>query len=145
ALALAASDAPIRHVVRAPGAYLCPKADGRLVVGATETPHDASLEPSSSGVESLKAAAARAAPILGRLEELGRWAGLRPATPDAAPILGRNAAGPLGLVYALGHYRNGVLLAPATADLLASLILKSGEALEFAAFSPDRFAAGLNH
>ncbi|MEQ8748513.1 MAG: glycine oxidase ThiO [Amphiplicatus sp.] len=142
ALALAALDAPIRHVVRAPGAYLCPKADGRLVVGATEAPHDASLEPTSTGVESLKAAAARAAPILGRLDELGRWAGLRPATPDAAPILGRSAKAPSGLVHALGHYRNGVLLAPATADLLASLILKDAQAPELAVFSPDRFTGG---
>ena len=142
ALALAAPDAPIRHVVRAPGAYLCPKADGRLVVGATEAPHDASLEPTSTGVESLKAAAARAAPILGRLDELGRWAGLRPATPDAAPILGRSAKAPSGLVHALGHYRNGVLLAPATADLLASLILKDAQAPELAVFSPDRFTGG---
>ncbi len=144
AFALAAPDRPIRHVVRAPGAYLCPKADGRLVVGATEVPHDATLEPSSSGVESLKAAAARAAPVLGSLEERSRWAGLRPATPDAAPILGRRKEGSAGLIYALGHYRNGVLLAPATADLLAALILTGADAPELAVFSPDRFAA-LNH
>ncbi|MEE2692866.1 MAG: glycine oxidase ThiO [Pseudomonadota bacterium] len=137
--ALSAPDGPIRHVVRAPGAYLCPKADGRLVVGATEIPRDASLDPTPSGIAGLRGAAERAAPSLARLAETERWAGLRPATPDAAPILGWAAGRESGLVYALGHYRNGVLLAPATAALLAGLIVNGAETSELADFAPARF------
>lgn len=152
AVALSARDSPIRRVVRAPGAYLCPKADGRLVVGATEIPHDTTPEPGEAAIARLRAAASRAAPVLERFEEHSRWAGLRPATPDGAPILGVSARGPSWLVHALGHYRNGVLHAPATADLLARLILNGTGAAELEAFSPDRFASaresagqGVNH
>lgn len=141
AVALSAQETPIRRVVRAPGAYLCPKADGRLVIGATEIPHDASPEPGEAGIARLCAAASRAAPILERLEEHSRWAGLRPATPDGAPILGAPARAPSWLIHALGHYRNGVLHAPATADLLARLILSGARAAELEVFSPDRFPA----
>ncbi|HPE33152.1 MAG TPA: FAD-dependent oxidoreductase, partial [Parvularculaceae bacterium] len=71
--------------------------------------------------------------------ELERWAGLRPGTPDGAPILGRPAESPEGLFLALGHYRNGVLLAPETAEKLTSLILEGENASALGAFSPGRF------
>ncbi|MEZ5981989.1 MAG: FAD-dependent oxidoreductase [Parvularculaceae bacterium] len=127
------------RVVRTKHAYLCPKAGGRLVIGATEAPHEASLDPSSSRVEALKRAAIDAAPALSSCTELERWAGLRPGTPDGAPILGRPAESPEGLFLALGHYRNGVLLAPETAEKLTSLILEGENASALGAFSLDRF------
>jgi glycine oxidase len=126
-------------VARAPGAYLCPKADGRLVIGATEVEGDETLEPSPSAIEILKCNAARAFPPAASFPEVERWAGLRPATPDGAPILGRDPRGPEHLFLALGHYRNGVLLAPESAEVLARLILGGEESPFLAAFRPDRF------
>jgi glycine oxidase len=139
AVALSMRNPLVTRVVRGPGAYLCPKSQGRLVIGATEVPHDETLEPSAPAIDALRRAAAVAAPAVASLAEEERWAGLRPATPDAAPILGTDPRGPEGLVFALGHYRNGVLLAPETAALLAPLIMVGKEAPELDAFRPDRF------
>jgi glycine oxidase len=140
AVALATNDFAMRSVVRAPGAYLCPKSDGRLVIGATETPHDSSLRPTEAGVASLRRQAAVAAPGVERLRELERWAGLRPATTDGAPVIGRDPRGPASLYFALGHYRNGILWAPETARMLASWILDGQSGDVAAAFRPERFA-----
>ncbi len=138
ALALRRIASAPRHVIRTRNAYLCPKADGRIIVGATEITGDRSLAPDGVRIDALKAGAVRAAPALARAAEIERWAGLRPATADGLPVIGPAPEGPSGLFYALGHYRNGVLLAPATADALARLIV-SGEADEdIAAFSPSR-------
>ncbi|HXI86451.1 MAG TPA: FAD-dependent oxidoreductase, partial [Parvularculaceae bacterium] len=139
AVALWAGDDNLRLVVRAPGAYLCPKADGRLVVGATEIAGETSLDPSPAAIDGLKQAGAAAFPASAGFLEAERWAGLRPATPDAAPILGLVPAGPDGLFFALGHYRNGVLLAPETAAALAPLILRGEHCAGLAAFSAARF------
>lgn len=139
AVALGAGASPVRRVVRAPGAYLCPKADGRLIIGATETPHDASLDPSPDAIAGLVAAGARALPPVARMPEIERWAGSRPGTPDGAPLLGEHPEGPARLWFALGHYRNGVLLAPETADILASAMLDGAKPAALADFRPDRF------
>jgi len=96
------------HVIRGRDVYLCPKADGRLVIGATEIPHDETLDVSEVSIKGLKTCAATLAPALSTLPEVGRWSGLRPGTPDGAPVLGRDARRPEGLIYALGHYRNGI-------------------------------------
>lgn len=127
------------RVIRSAGAYLCPKADGRVFVGATELPGETGLDVRADAIDALAAAAAKAAPAMRGARELSRWAGLRPATADGAPIIGSSATTGDRLFYALGHYRNGVLLAPATAAALAALIL--GGAPAPAAFSPDRFAS----
>lgn len=137
ALALARAGAAPARVIRTRSAYLCPKADGRLVVGASEIAGDASLTPDAARIDRLKRGALRAVPALAASAEIERWAGLRPATADALPIIGPAPAGPEGLFYALGHYRNGVLLAPATADAIHRLIAQ-GQAAP-AAFSPARF------
>jgi glycine oxidase len=137
ALSLAqGSGAPCR-VIRTRSAYLCPKADGRLIVGATEIERDRSLTTDGARIAALKAGACRAAPALAGAREIERWAGLRPATADALPIIGPAPEGPRGLLYALGHYRNGVLLAPATADAIAETIAGGGSAPM--AFSAARF------
>ncbi|MEQ1931279.1 MAG: glycine oxidase ThiO [Parvularculaceae bacterium] len=140
ALALKCDGLGPKCVVRAPGAYICPKADGRLVIGATAVPHETSLDPSPEAIEILKAAAIAAAPSIRDCPELERWAGLRPATPDGAPVLGADSRGPANLYFAVGHYRNGVLLAPETAALLAPAIL-SGKPLRTNPFRPERFAS----
>ena len=139
ALAAARIGGSNSRVVRTKRAYLCPKADGRIIIGATETPGDWSLNPDADRVAALKAGARAAIPSLEHAPEIDRWAGLRPATRDGAPIIGDAPEGPDGLFLALGHYRNGVLLAPATADALAGRLVEGRLPLTAAAFSAARF------
>ncbi|MDZ7627100.1 MAG: glycine oxidase ThiO [Parvularculaceae bacterium] len=141
AVALATGEGAPAHVIRTRSAYLCPKADGRVIVGATQRPHDRSLTTDAERIDALKSGAARAAPALTAAAEIERWAGLRPATADGSPVIGPAPEGPAGLFHALGHYRNGVLLAPATAAALMNLILKGEGAKDLAAFSAGRFRA----
>lgn len=139
AFSVRAAENQLTSIVRGPGAYLCPKADGRIVIGATEAPHARTFDAAPEAIGRLRAAAAAIAPFIRDCPELERWAGLRPATPDAAPILGRDPKGPDNLFLALGHYRNGVLLAPETAALVAAEILTGRPARALAPFRPDRF------
>jgi glycine oxidase len=143
ALALKCDSLPVKCVIRAPGAYICPKSDGRIVIGATSVPHEASLTPSSDAIDQLKAAAIAAVPSIKDCPELERWAGLRPATADGAPVLGAHPKGPANLYFAVGHYRNGVLLAPETAELLASAILSGKPLRALSPFRPNRFPAAI--
>lgn len=126
ALALASGAGAPARVIRTRSAYLCPKADGRIIAGATEIERDRSLTTDSARIGALTAGAVRAAPALAGAREIERWAGLRPATADGLPIIGPAPEGPKGLLCALGHYRNGVLLAPATADALLMMIAQAG-------------------
>lgn len=129
---------PMR-VIRTARAYLCPKSDGRIVIGASEIKGDWSLNTDERRVEALRAGAVAAVPMLEDAREISRWAGLRPATADGAPIIGRAGEGPEGLIHALGHYRNGILLAPATADAIVRLVVDGREEPSIAAFSAARF------
>ncbi|MEK7266783.1 MAG: glycine oxidase ThiO [Pseudomonadota bacterium] len=139
ALAIERISGSPKRVIRTSKAYLCPKADGRIVIGATEVPDDWSLNTDERRVGNLRAGAMAVIPALEDAPEISRWAGLRPATCDGAPIIGPAPEGPDGLHYALGHYRNGVLLAPATADALAASIQKGRLSPTITAFSAARF------
>lgn len=136
ATAVQIEEGSLVRVIRAPGAYLCPKAGGRLVIGASEEHgrSDYAVEPKA--IERLKAGGARAAPMLAGARELERWSGLRPGTPDGAPILGMTGE---GLYLALGHYRNGVLHAPASAADMAAFILEGETNADLESFNPSRF------
>jgi glycine oxidase len=129
----------LSHVVWAPGAYLVPRRDGRLLVGATveEKGYDAAL--TAGGVLTLLEAAWRAVPAIEELPIDEMWVGHRPGSRDDAPILG---AGPLdGLIYATGHHRNGILLAPITADAIARLALDGVADAAIRPFGIERFGA----
>lgn len=139
ATAVAMKEGLFTRVIRAPGAYLCPKAEGRLVIGATEEKGREDLTVAPAAVAALRASAAQAVPALDGAAELERWAGLRPGTPDGAPILGPDAA---GRHLALGHYRNGVLHAPVAAAAMAALMLGRRSPVDIGAFGPERFTAG---
>ena len=132
------SAAPLlSHVVWAPGAYLVPRRDGRLLVGATveEKGYDTSL--TAGGILTLLEAAWRAVPAIEELAVDEMWVGHRPGSRDDAPILG---AGPIdGLIYATGHHRNGILLAPITADAMARLILDGVVEAVIRPFGIERF------
>lgn len=119
--------------------YIVPRDDGRLVVGATVEEMGFDVTVTAGGVYELLREAYRALPDVAELELVEATAGLRPGTPDNAPLIG---PGPIeGLVYASGHFRNGILLAPATADAVAAMLCGAGPGDEVTAFSPARFAA----
>jgi glycine oxidase len=130
----------INHVLWAPGVYLVPRLDGRLVVGATveEKGFDTTL--TAGGLLTLLEAAWRTVPSIEELPIDEMWVGHRPGSRDDAPILG---PGPVeGLVYATGHHRNGILLAPVTADAIARLVLEGEMELAIRPFGVERFALG---
>ena len=127
----------LNHVLWAPGAYLVPRRDGRLIVGATveEKGYDTSL--TAGGMLTLLEAAWRVVPAVEELPIDEMWVGHRPGSRDDAPILG---AGPLdGLIYATGHHRNGILLAPITADAIARLVLDGVAEPVIRPFGIERF------
>ncbi len=121
ALKMDAAAPLLDHVLWAPGAYLVPRRDGRLIVGGTVEEKGFDETITAGGMLTLLEAAWRAVPAVEELPIAEIWVGHRPGSRDDAPILGR---GPLeGLFYATGHHRNGILLAPVTADAMARLIL----------------------
>lgn len=126
------------HVVRTEEMYLVPRAGGGMVLGGTveERGFDRSL--TAGAVFELLRAAAEAMPGVRELEIVEAGAGLRPGTPDNGPLIGRTSVD--GLVAATGHFRNGILLAPVTADAVAAVL--AGEELPAVAapFTPARFA-----
>ena len=137
ALRMDASAPLLSHVLWAPGAYLVPRRDGRLIVGATVEEKGFDETITAGGLLTLLEAAWRAVPAVEELPVEEVWVGHRPGSPDDAPILGH---GPLeGLFYATGHHRNGILLAPMTADAMARLILDDTVAPAIRPFGLERF------
>jgi glycine oxidase len=129
----------LTHQLWAPGVYLVPRLDGRLLVGATveEKGFDASL---TAGAQlSLLDAAWRALPAIEELAIEETWAGFRPGSRDDAPVLGYSPVE--GLVYATGHYRNGILLTPITAEAITSLILDGKMEPVVQPFGLERFGS----
>jgi glycine oxidase len=129
----------VRGVVRGSSVYLVPRADGELVVGATQEELGADTRVTAGGVWELLRDAHEILPGITELEFAEATAGLRPGTPDNAPVLGPSSLP--GLVLATGHFRNGVLLAPVTADLIAEFLCTERLPQAAARFSPARFAA----
>lgn len=132
------SPALLKHVVRAPQAYLVPRSTGKILVGATveDVGFDKSVAPEM--IRQLHQAAAQVVPALASAPIVASWAGLRPGTPDDLPILGRSETP--GIFVATGHFRNGILLAPITAKVMADLIADKLPVQDISAFSPARFA-----
>ena len=128
---------PLERVVRTPRCYMVARGDGRVVLGATVEEQGFDTTVTADGVYRLLEAAWEVLPEVGELELVAARAGLRPGTPDNAPVVGPGELE--GLVWATGHWRNGVLLAPLTGDLVAGLL--AGESLpnELAALAPGRF------
>jgi glycine oxidase len=127
----------VSHVIWGPGIYLVPRLDGRLIVGATveEKGFDSTL--TAGGLLTLLEAAWRAVPAIEDLPIDEMWVGHRPGSRDDAPILG---PAPLdGLIYATGHHRNGILLAPVTADTIARLVLDGTVDPAIRPFGIERF------
>lgn len=127
-----------RHVVDSPRCYLVPRSAGRVIVGATVEHTGERRAVTPWGLTRLLVAAMEAAPALEHAPLAETWSGLRPGTPDGLPILGPDPQLP-GLVYATGHYRNGILLAPLTGERVGGLLAGEGWPASLDAFAIGRF------
>jgi glycine oxidase len=128
-----------RPVVAAGNAYALLRRGGRLLVGATVERAGFEARVTREGQAWLEAEAAALVPGLSGVPPAARWAGLRPGTPDDLPVIGFSPEIG-GFYHAAGHFRNGILLAPATAELALAEI-EAGTNADASAFSPERFAA----
>jgi glycine oxidase len=128
----------IKHVVRSPEAYLIPRSDGRIIVGTTVEEAGFDKRTDVSTIQRLHRAAVNMVPELRNAKILEDWAGLRPGTPDALPILGSTATP--GYYVATGHFRDGILLAPITAQVMAQVVEGKNPDHDLAPFSPARFS-----
>jgi glycine oxidase len=140
---LSVAGSPLRHVVYGPAGYVVPRGDGRTLIGATMEHVGFDADTTAEGIQRVRAAGAAICPPLGAARMLNAWAGLRPMSPDGLPIIGRDPERP-GLVYACGHSRNGVLMAPLTGARVAALLAGTPDAAataELAPFAPARFVA----
>lgn len=128
----------LRHVVRSPEIYLIPRSDGRLLAGATveEAGFDKRTVPDT--IQRLRRVAIAMLPVLEEARILEDWAGLRPGTPDNLPILGETRV-PRYFV-ATGHFRDGILLAPVTAHIMAQVVAGQNPGFDLTPFSVERFA-----
>jgi len=127
-----------RHVIYSPRGYLVPRRDGRLLAGSTSENAGFTKQVTAGGISSILANAKEISPQIDSLPIVDTWAGLRPRAADGLPVLG-----PCdeidGLFYATGHYRNGILLAPVTGELIAEAVVRRHVSPLLGAFSPNRF------
>ena len=127
-----------RHVIYSSRGYLVPRRDGRLLAGSTSEHVGFAKRVTDEGAVSIKSMAFEIAPGLESAAIVDSWAGFRPHAPDGLPVLGL-ADGINGLFYATGHYRNGILLAPITAEIIAEAVVNRKSSPFLETFSPNRF------
>jgi len=126
-----------RHVIYSSRGYIIPRRDGRLLAGSTSEHVGFDKRVTEAGVETILSLAIEITPALQNISIADSWAGFRPRAKDDLPVLG-SVADVKGLFYATGHYRNGILLAPITGEVIAEAILDDSP--KWTAFSPQRFA-----
>ncbi|HLW79556.1 MAG TPA: FAD-dependent oxidoreductase, partial [Terriglobia bacterium] len=130
-------------VVRAGHHYLVPRAPHRVLVGTTAEHAGYEKEVTGEGLRSILEGVLRIAPTVKDLRFRRAWAGLRPDTADHLPVLGYGELD--NLIFATGHFRNGILLAPVTAQLISELLLTGSTSRPVEAYRPTRFGrAGLD-
>ena len=127
-----------RHVIYSSRGYLVPRRDGRLLAGSTSERVGFDKRVTEEGAVSIKSMAFEIAPGLESAAIVDSWAGFRPHAPDDLPVLGP-ASDIDGLFYATGHYRNGILLAPITAEIIAEAVANRKGSRLPESFSPNRF------
>ncbi|MFZ0319804.1 MAG: glycine oxidase ThiO [Candidatus Sulfotelmatobacter sp.] len=127
----------LRHVIRSPEIYIIPRSNGRVLVGATVEEAGFDKRTDVAAIQRMHHAAIAMVPELRNARILEDWAGLRPGTPDALPILGETATP--GYYVATGHFRDGILLAPITAQVISQLICGANCEYDIKPFSPARF------
>jgi glycine oxidase len=127
-----------RHVIYSPRGYLVPRRDGRLLAGSTLERAGFDKTVTAAALDAIRSRASEICPRLSELAQIDSWAGLRPCATDNLPVIG--PCGEIeGLVYATGHYRNGILLAPVTGELVATVVVDKVLPALLAPFTADRF------
>ena len=127
-----------RHVIYSPRGYIVPRRDGRLLAGSTSEHAGFAKQVTAGGISAILQHAQEISPSVSALPIVDTWAGLRPRAPDSLPVLGPcDEIG--GLFYATGHYRNGILLAPVTGELIAEAVVTGVSSPLLGPFSPSRF------
>jgi thiazole synthase len=132
-------DWPLPTIIWGPDCYIVPRLDGSVLVGATVEEAGFDERTTEEGIRQLRNAAADLLPDTKDVRLIEARVGLRPATPDELPVIGPDPI-VAGLFHASGHYRNGVLLAPITARLIADLIVEGRRDRALDSFRPERFA-----
>lgn len=127
-----------KHVVYTRRGYIVPRADGRILAGSTTEFVGFQKANTDTAEASLREIASEIAPSIGGLAVADHWSGLRPHATDGLPVLG-SIAGIEGLTIATAHYRNGILLAPLTARIVADRLIGGVDHPAFTVFGPDRF------
>lgn len=136
-LALEAPPGTLHHVIRSHRGYLVPRTNGRILVGSTMEEAGFDKSPRAAQVTGLLHAAQQLCPVLEKSAVVDFWAGLRPASKDGLPLLGPTELE--GYWVALGHLRNGILLAPITSEILSSWLLTGKPSLPVDALRPGRY------
>jgi len=136
-IAVRGSTLPIQRVIHSSSVYVVPRRDGRILIGSTVEYTGFRKTITVSAIKHLLNAAVELVPALEEFEIEETWSGLRPDTVDHLPIMGPTALD--GLIFASGHFRNGILLAPVTAELIADTILQNYIPGELAPFAVERF------
>ena len=127
-----------RHILFSRRGYLVPRRDGRLLAGSTSEEAGFAKCVTAGGISKILQNAHEISPEISKLPIAETWAGLRPRSPDGLPVLGPCVEID-GLFYATGHYRNGILLAPITGELISEAIVEGVTSPLLAPFSPERF------
>jgi glycine oxidase len=128
----------LRHVIFSSRGYLIPRRDGRLIAGSTSEHVGFDKQVTEAGAAAIKSMGIEIMPQIRTLQVVDSWVGFRPRSNDDLPVLGKSSEIE-GLVFATGHYRNGILLAPITGELIAETIVSDVVSPLMTPFSPDRF------
>jgi glycine oxidase len=128
----------LRHVTYGPRGYLVPRSSGVTIAGSTMEMTGFDSSTTSEGLARVRSAAEEIAPGFAISRVTDEWAGLRPITPDMQPIIGRDEENP-SIIYACGHSRNGILLAPLTGETVAALAVDESPQHDLSQFRPGRF------
>lgn len=136
-LAFRGSKGLLNKVIYGAGAYLVPRTDGRILVGATSEDVGFAKEVTRSAIRELTEAAIKTFPEMLNMPLIDSWSGFRPFAPDGLPVIGEIE----GKFIATGHYRNGILLAPLTAEIVADRMINGTDSEYFSHFSPGRFVS----
>jgi glycine oxidase len=127
-----------RHVIYSSRGYIIPRRDGRLLAGSTSEHVGFDKQVTEAGLDKINSMAIEIAPALENISVIDSWAGFRPRAKDDLPVLG-SVEDVKGLFYATGHYRNGILLAPITGEVIAATIVNQTTPTILSAFHPERF------
>ncbi|MEK7834333.1 MAG: FAD-dependent oxidoreductase, partial [Acidobacteriota bacterium] len=129
----------VNHTIYSCRAYVVPRLGEFVIAGSTSDKFGFEKRVTAGGMASIIERAKEILPVFGDWAITETWSGLRPRAADGLPVIGADST-VAGLVYATGHYRNGILLTPVTAKAVSEIVLKGESRVQLSAFNPQRFA-----